>query len=464
MRDGGDGARGEENGTSRRWLLSQLLGAGVVPGIAGCQQSSSPGTETSADAEPSEEPRVMLWHQETQLERQEAMLEIADRFERAHEWQIEVEAIESQEIHVEYQLRDARDTFTLGQFNTSQLDLFRGTDRPAKEAADGVVERIGDDRFWDAVLEQAETPGGYLGVPFFIWVQGPWYRESVFESYGLSDPPRSWDQLLGAAETLHDPADGQYGIVLGEDAETEYPTHCYTQLALANDTPLFSEDGEILFDTDAHVETLEFYRQLTEYTPPELMKPVPAFDAFVDERAHFGIYPTHLITYVWNSADDPEAAVSDLRFSGYMDESRQSAYGLMNYLVFSAAASSEQLSGAKQFAEFLLTGEDHANYLDWLSVQVGGFQPVFEAFRERDDYQQIEILKHVADTITQELIPEGITSIERFGGAVYDDYFPVIGEIEGQFLISKAIRRVLDGENARTVAEETADRMRELRG
>lgn len=463
MTEDGVGADPEFEQLSRRQLIASALSVGSLVGSAGCQATGDQSSLTTPESGSGDDPTVTLWHQETQIERREAMVDIAEQFERNHGWDLDVEAIKSQAIHVEYQLRKAEDAFTLAQFNTSQLDLVRGTDRPAVETARETVESIGADRFWDNVLKQAEVEDGYLGVPLFVWVQGPWYRQSAFEEYGISEPPRSWDQLHDTAQTLHEPDSDQYGIVIGEGSETEYATHCYTQLALSNDVPLFSEDGDILFDSDDHIETLEFYRQLAEYTPPETIKPVSAFNAFVDGRAHFGIYPTHLITYVWDQAENPQAAVGDLRFAGFMDETRKSAYGLMNYLVFSAAATQGELAGAQAFTEFLLADDDHQHYMDWLSVQIGGFQPVFEDFHGRDAYKNNEILTHVDDEIIHDLVPEGIASIERFGGMVHDEYFPVIGEIEGKFLISKAIRRVLEGENAKQVAEDVADRMRELR-
>jgi hypothetical protein len=40
--------------------------------------------------------------------------------------------------------------------------------------------------------------------------------------------------------------------------------------------------------------------------------------------------------------------------------------------------------------------------------------------------------------------------------------FPEIGDITGNFLITDAIRDVIDGDDAGTVASETAEEMRDL--
>lgn len=121
------------------------------------------------------------------------------------------------------------------------------------------------------------------------------------------------------------------------------------------------------------------------------------------------------MTYVWDSATDPKSAVSDLRFAGYREEQHRSSYGFMNDLVLNSNEPDRRLEAAKQFVNFTLTEDDH------------------------------EILRHVEETIHQALVPQGITEIER------------------QFMISEAISRVVEGENARAVAEVTADWMRDLR-
>jgi multiple sugar transport system substrate-binding protein len=445
---------------TRRELLALCLG---TPTLAGCLSTDSADSRAPPSGEDSQEETIELWHQETQLERRERMHALAEQFEDESGPEITIEAIDSQELLVEYELTAIEDAFTLAQFNNSQLDFIREDGNLSTETAGEVVSRGGVNEFYENILSLVETADGYFGVPFFVWVQGPWYRASAFEAAGIDMTPRSWDDLLTVAEALHAPEDQQYGIIIGEGAETEYATHCYTQLALANDTPLFSPDGEILFDTDPHVETLEFYSQLAEYTPPATVTPQHAFEAFLDGRCHFGLYPTHLITYVWNNADNKVRAVEDLQFAGYLEESRRSAYGLMNYLVFNDTASDDELTAAQEFAEFLLFDDDYDHYVDWLSVQIGGFQPVFEGFHQTTSYRNTDIVQAVDDRIIQDLIPEGINQIERFGGIVHDEYFPIIGDIEGQFLISEAINRVLQGETARTVAEETADRMRALR-
>lgn len=442
--------------TDRRSILKKAsAGTLVLTGLAGCSGGGGDGSSSETEIE--------FWTQETQEERVGRINEIADTFEEEYDGTINVNGIVSGDFASEFQsARASGDLFTASQISQIQLDPIRGTDIPAFDYHQNVVDTIGEDEYIGRFLDFVRTDNGLLAVPVFAWAQALWYRQSVFDEAGLDFVPRSWDQILEAAETLHDPDNDQFGIAIGAQANDFYAQQCYTMFALANDAPLFSEDGEILFDNDKHIETLEFYDQLYEYTSSGIVEPGDAFNQYANGQTHLTPIAPHILQYVADIADDPASALSDIRHTGYIEEERQTSFGLIEgYYIINSRADDAQKETAQKFLEFLSWEDEQEHYMNWLDVQIGGFQPVFEGFTEREEYRNQDVMQHVDESVL-EAIPQSLQNFERFGGYIYDDYFPVIGEIETQFLITEAVNRVVQGENAQDVAEDIADQMRDL--
>ena len=161
------------------------------------------------------------------------------------------------------------------------------------DAATDVIGDIGRERFYGAALDMLHTtiPGQWYAVPFHGWIQGLWYRRDWFADAGLA-PPDDWDSLLAAAETLHDPAAGRYGILIGTEDDV-YAAQVFTQIALSNDASLFDR-GKPAITSEPMAQALEFYHQLARHTPPGAQT-WRARDFFLQGRLAMMFYSTFIM-------------------------------------------------------------------------------------------------------------------------------------------------------------------------
>lgn len=78
--------------------------------------------------------------------------------------------------------------------------------------------------------------------------------------------PDSWDQILQAAQVLHDPP-LIWGFAIATDPEQNYTHQVFEHLALSNGVGLTSPPGNVDLNTPEMVQTLEFYKALSRFTP-----------------------------------------------------------------------------------------------------------------------------------------------------------------------------------------------------
>jgi multiple sugar transport system substrate-binding protein len=331
--------------------------------------------------------------------------------------------------------------------------LHDASDALRPESATEVIESIGEDQFYDNLLQLVSTPdGGYYSVPIYAWAQLMQYRPSKFEEMGLP-MPESWETVMEAAEALHDPDNNQFGIVIGSERD-QFTLQCFTPFALANEARVFNTDGEIVFDSDAMVESLEYYAQLHEYTPEGYQTWEPITPLWENGQLHMSSTNNFSLT---------DITEMEMSWTGSISKETEATFGECMSTTTFAIDNQSEIRAAEEWQKFLRGGDDYSrgNYTRWLHMEPGGFQPVLKGLRERDDYQDNEIVQAWPDELINEQLPAALSSIQRFG-FVDGNVFPAIGEITGDFLITDAIREVIDGSNARDVAESYAEEMRSI--
>jgi len=334
--------------------------------------------------------------------------------------------------------------------------LHDASDAVRPESATKIIESIGEDKFYDNLLQLVSTPegDGYYSVPIYAWAQLMQYRPSKFEEMGLPLPD-SWSNVMEAAEALHDPDNNQFGIVVGSKRD-QFTLQCFTPFALANGARVFNSDGEIVFDSDAMVESLEYYAQLHEYTPSGYQTWKPTSPLWENGQLHLASSNNFSLTDIKDM---------EMSWTGSITKETEATFGECMSTTTFAIDSQSEIRAVEEWQKFLRGGGDYSrgNYTRWLHMEPGGMQPVLNGFRERDDYQDNEIVQAWPDDLINEQLPAALSSIQRFG-FVEGKVFPAIGDITGDFLITDAIREVIDGGNPQDVAESYADEMRSIVG
>lgn len=136
--------------------------------------------------------------------------------------------------------------------------------------------------FYAAAWELGRCMGRQLGVPFAPTAELFLYRKDIFEEYRLA-PPDTADQVILAAQALHRPEEGRYGIawnaakgwpigqtflqVMGAFGSPPVNLRKYG-IGYDNDTPW--EDLKPTFNNDAGHAALDYLCKLSALSPPAI--------------------------------------------------------------------------------------------------------------------------------------------------------------------------------------------------
>jgi multiple sugar transport system substrate-binding protein len=109
--------------------------------------------------------------------------------------------------------------------------------------------------------------GTQYAVPVDPNVQLLVYRKDLFEQKGVK-PPTTWDELLAAAKTFHDPGKQQYGIAV--TASSDIQTALYMLLAMWSYGAELVDGGRGSLNSAAGRKGGEVFLELLKFTPPNV--------------------------------------------------------------------------------------------------------------------------------------------------------------------------------------------------
>ncbi|MGE4424202.1 MAG: ABC transporter substrate-binding protein [Pseudodesulfovibrio sp.] len=346
-----------------------------------------------------------------------------------------------------------------------------------RDGAARVIDAVGRKRFFAGTLSRVSLPDGRpCGIPFNGWIQGVWYRKDWFEAAGLA-PPDTWDALLKAARTLHDPAHGRYGILVGTRNDA-YAEQVFTHLAKSAGVREFTPDGKVVFDSPATVRTLEFYAELARYTPPG-----PQWwrgrDYYLQGRLAMMFYST----FIMDDLAVPSVAADSLTgrnfadlkgapYDGFLPEktgmvssltgTRTAGYGVLHALGLVKSGDPARREAARRFARFLFR-EDA--YVTWLHMAPGGMMPVLQDITASPAfYRDPQGIFHKYRRKRLESILAGFDSLQSFE---FEDgrIIPEAAQVSAAGVIGRMIEETLSGRaTPEQAVHEAAERMKAIAG
>ncbi|NKB28004.1 MAG: extracellular solute-binding protein [Rhodobacteraceae bacterium] len=146
------------------------------------------------------------------------------------------------------------------------------------------TERLDPSDFHTAGWKGAHWGGRPYGVPSQTTPELLFYRKDWFAEAGI-EPPTTTDEVLAAAEKLHDPRHGRYGVAwnaargtaLGHEfmmacAACGQPVINLAPIAGGFDADVASR-GDLVptIDTAAALEAAEYLKSLLEFSPPDIL-------------------------------------------------------------------------------------------------------------------------------------------------------------------------------------------------
>jgi len=128
------------------------------------------------------------------------------------------------------------------------------------EPLDGYADAAFRDRFIGAFLSPGEIGGKLYGLPIAASARAMFYNKDLFDKAGITQPPRTWDDVVAAARKLK--AAGAYGYGMqGKEIDTDV----YFYLPFwTYGGDLLGKNGKPAFDSPAGVKAATLYKSIVD--------------------------------------------------------------------------------------------------------------------------------------------------------------------------------------------------------
>ncbi|WCN13051.1 extracellular solute-binding protein [Marinomonas mediterranea] len=420
---------------------------------------------------------VEFWTAQTQTDRMQTIELLASTFEALNDG-VTVNIVPVDENEMATQMAAAVAAGTTPQLVevNSEIIMALGEEGIVNtKVHKAVVNDIGESRFHKGALTTLTSPNGqYYGLPYHGWIQGIWYRKDWFDQKGLAAPD-SWENIEAAAKALTDKANNQYGILIGTKQDS-YTEQVFTQLALSNNAAEFDEKGSLIFNSPATLETIEFYKTLSQYNPPGPQN-WRARDYYLQGKMGMFFYSTYIMDdlalaevakgsltsenfkELSGGTFDPNL-VKNTAFAPIISHKSAASYGTLSGLVALKTSDMTQSDATKDFIEFMY---DPASYITFLHMAPGGMNPMLKGIAEDpaylDDPNGVFKL-YGADKMKK--IVSGFDDIRSFS-VVKGKTFPESGEIFAKSVIPRMLYSVaIENEAPQAALDEAEQEMKAI--
>ncbi len=211
---------------------------------------------------------VRIWHTETESQTVAMLNQIIADFEKTRpDIQVKAEALAWGDLETKLTAAlaaGAPPEASHGQAITCASFAAKGLLRPV----DDLVDSLGKDNLIEGFRNLCRVDGKYYGVGHSAAASVFVYRKDLLAQKGLK-PPRTWDELIQAAETLKETKDGQvtrWGLTLS--GQPLFVNIQVGELLRSNGGRLFDAEGRPTLTEKPVIELLDFYKRLNAVLPP----------------------------------------------------------------------------------------------------------------------------------------------------------------------------------------------------
>ncbi|HET8909871.1 MAG TPA: sugar ABC transporter substrate-binding protein [Ktedonobacteraceae bacterium] len=161
--------------------------------------------------------------------------------------------------------------------DVSQMGTTWMTEFAKTGALDTTPSSIDQSAFFPSAWKTAVVNGTPYGVPWYVETRVLYYRTDIAQKAGITSPPKTWDDLLAAAQAMKQKGGSKYGIYLpSNDWQTFLP------FVWQNSGKVF-DNGSYTLNSPQVVQALSFYQNffkdgLTPQVEPPSFDEVQTFD------------------------------------------------------------------------------------------------------------------------------------------------------------------------------------------
>lgn len=472
------------SGTRSRRAAATAAAAALALLLSGCAGGGNAGDDATVDATPeatvvAPAEAITVWVQEDLPDRVAKTQAIIDDFTAASGIEVQlVPVAEDQFNQVLISSAAAGDLpDVIGAISLPQVRTLFASDLLDTETTAAILEALDPATFGESGLTLTREGDTQLAIPSESWTQLLLYRTDLFEAAGLAAPD-SYENILAAAQALDSPEIA--GFVGANVAGDAFTAQTFEHLALGNGCELVDEAGEVTLDSPECVEALQFYGDLIANFSVSGGQDVDTTRAsYFAGQAAMTIWSTFILDELAGLREDakpncPEC-VDDPAFlsanTGVVTAisgpsgSTPAVFGeITSWAVPVDAATAE----AQQFIEFMM-GD---GYEPWIAIAPEGKVPVRagdadNATRFADAWANLEVgvdsKAPLADFYGEEVLDaltSGPTQLARW--AIPQGQGDLLGAIQGEQPVARAVNEVTSGSDAETAATLAAESVRSI--
>jgi multiple sugar transport system substrate-binding protein len=162
-------------------------------------------------------------------------------------------------------------------------------------ALDPTPSMIDKSAFFPGAWDSTVVNGTSYGVPWYVETRCLYYRKDLAEKAGITQPPKTWDDLKAMAQALQTKGGAKWGLYLQPGQTGSWQT--FLPFAWSNGAEV-TKDGKYTFNTPEATEALKYYQSFFTggLSPKDLPQGAlePAFvkgqiGAFMSGPWHVGI-------------------------------------------------------------------------------------------------------------------------------------------------------------------------------
>lgn len=336
------------------------------------------------------------------------------------------------------------------------------------DAATEAIENLGVSTFAPGGLDMVGVPEGYASVPVDGWTQMVIYRKDLFEAAGLS-APNTYGDVIAAISALHNPPE-LFGFVSATKVDENFMSQVLEHVFLANGVSPVDADGFSPLDEAATIEVLEFYKAISEASPPGELYWKQSRELYFAGKAAMIIWSPFILDELAGLRDSAPPTINDdpttrdlaaatgivTSFAGPSNPDG-AAWGDVRYFGITSDA---DIDAAMQLVEYSMD----EGYMQTLSIAPEGKFPVRRGTADNPNQFQtawsklpvgVDRKAPLSDLYAQEMIDEivgGLNTAQRWG--VSEGQLSLASKIINSQIINRLVREYMDGarDGAATVA------------
>lgn len=413
-------------------------------GIAPEEPSDSTEKPTTEGEGAEEQKVITFWHHEAPEHRVAAFDKLVERFEAEHpNIKVEHELVNWGDAWVK--MLAAIEAGNPPDFQFSIPDLTNTAYRsdailPVTDLVEELDEKYD---FFENQIKMYYYDGEYWGVPVNTMLAGFTYRPSYLEKYlGTTEPPKTWDEVLDYAKRITEASNGEvYGIGLSAGKNLLTSELAYAFLASAGGR-FFDEKGNVIFNSPETVKTLQFYKDLFQYSPPgseAWLWGEHEMNMASGTIAMAPYFPSLLLRF--DELDSDDYAMTHMPTPNLGGERGSITYPNEIH-IFKHAEERGNLEAVKEFVRFALDPKNNA--LLTYEMEPGCFYPVTKAGVNSEDFWNHPIIKryeHVNKVAVE------VLDYATLYGFEYDSWVNLgIGDITGADILADCVEKVVSGQ------------------